>query len=390
VSSAISRTEATVFLFFYSLSSTIGYIVFALFLLRVPFFMIVWWMFVCELIYLAYKYDYLWHFRIVLSETWRHALWVSFSTLVYWYAFWYGITAYPGQTSIALAFLSLMTFATPLAIYFSKLGRPSLSARFWSAGGLVVVGVFLMQTGKANPLGSMKSLLQSTFWLEVNKSLHWDTVICFALVVAAQASNYLCRLHFTKTKPSASERIKAAGLSVFENREGSRVEVLNWDAPFSISFALCTLFGFAVVVLGAVISLNSRTLFEWSDAWIVVMAICGLLIPSAMQNHLILNRRMASHHTEPWMAVRPLIFLAVAALIEFVLKYTQLTCPNEQSLPCALRLFSNLTIAIYPRLIPPLNDIFWTGAVLGGLGFLVLMWPNWQTEDGFVDKGMAS
>jgi hypothetical protein len=342
-------------------------------------------MFLVEAVFLAVRYGYAWRPVLVFRHTWTHSLWAIASTLGYWYAFWYGMTAHADQASIALGFLSLMIFGTPIALRLWSNGPPLFEARFITAAALVVTGVFVMQIGKANPAGTIGTLFAVEFWKTVYHSLYLDSIAAFLLVVAAQASTYVCRSHYLRNEYDVPGPLITAGLVGRGQRNGAAVPVLDWNAPLSVTFLVCLAVSIIVLVAQAMTTHPQTVLLAWGDLWIGAMAVFGLLLPTAIVNHLVARRRMAAAMTEPWLAVRPLIYVSVAYLVTLLMGVADIHC-GVRSTACDLRILGINLGLIRPVLSSGLGQLFWIGALLGGCGFLVLNWRAWSRRDGFVDQ----
>jgi hypothetical protein len=380
----VGRAEATSLLFISSLSSVFAYIIYSLFLHTTPAVTIVCGMFFVEAAYLAIRFSYAWHPLLVFQHATKHTVWATSSTLLYWYAFWYGMTAHPNQASIALAFLSLMIFGTPIALRLASFGPPLLRTRFISAAILVVAGVCLIDIAKANPAVTVGSLLDHSFWWSMFSSLYLDSTIAFLLVVVAQGATYVCRSDYLKDEEKVAKAMREAGLFARARRRGREIAVKDWNGPLSVAFLLSFLISVAVLICRAGFGSVGRSTLAWQDFWIAAMALFGLLFPTSIVNHLTARRKMAPAMTEPWLAVRPLLYVILAYLISVLLQFADISCVNNET--CKLDVFKIHFGDVNPDLVSKLSSLYWIGLILGGAGFLILNWPAWLRVDGFVDQ----
>ena len=257
--------------------------------------------------------------RRVLSS-WRpefsiYTIWHAFFWFTYWYAFWHGMVG--TESSLAMSFIALTVLVTPLCI---KLYRRNTTLRFFFeftiSTLIILTGIFLMKLNL-----SVSELDASQFSRRI-EAITVYPLACMLIAVAAEAGQELCKV-------ALATNVNEGRLVFAQDREAPAGANAGDVAVKTIaiqSVPICLAFSLLMWIIHSTHgrphwmspTLSAGLTAFWYVFWFAVLGLFGNYARQRLINPM-LSRGFDHEAIAPWLAVRPLIYLALAALVLMLL-----------------------------------------------------------------------
>ena len=375
----ITRIQALRLLFTFAILTTLGYLLYELFLRSTHPLIISLFCFFGPLILFFFDRANRACFSLVYWN--KHAIvlviLLSIFDLVYWYTFWYGLKG--NASAFVVGLLSLSIIVSPIAVHlFCK--SDSLHSgvrRFLAVSAFLLAGVVLMKVNlPASELLTLENWIPQLSWEDVRPT------ILILMTVIAHAGQEVIKTKIGEARSSG--RIETS-IRVISNDEEIEDRKFG-DTQFQF---LSTLIGLVVTIF-IIIFLFKTNIFVLIESiifseWIALtfLAFGPIFYLLVIINRARIDRELSAHSIPPMFAIRPILYTMLAwGVMTFIHPTFQLRCQTtEQS--CIIENSYSIWIINW-NVLPPLQDSFFFGATLSTIAFLVMMRPLWK--NGFLSE----
>lgn len=331
----------------FALSTTVAYLIFELFLRGLSAELLTFGIFVSFFLYhLTGPQDR----RSMLS--WRPEVSLttvqhSFFCFMYWYCFWTGMQG--TESSIGMAFIALTMVVTPLGMRFLRGHMDAAAIRKLVVIGFALVAAILLMKANADSLGLVIASLAAMLSYPA---------LCMILAVLAE---------------TAQEVVRAKVADQIED-EAERRNVI--DHILLASMVPCIAYAALLLILRSEWNLfstginNGLVALIWYAILIFLATIFGTVARTKLIAPLVSVYRLDYESIPPFLALRPILFFALAIVISFLLEHVVGYFPAGSCVDSVCT-FRSGTIHLHTNIVITPRDSYWVGIAIVAVVFVL-------------------